>query len=80
MRELFAWLKGVPPSQDQASVAMGGSAKVREWLTQAGLGLHAPAFAAVSEHEFKHLMMQAMPLLPFSILPIHKVSIFSSMH
>ena len=66
MRELFAWLKGVAPSQDQtaASVSMGSSAKVREWLIQAGLGPHAPAFSAVSEQEFKHLMMQAMPLFP----------------
>lgn len=62
MREggLFAWLKG-PQDQAGAPASRGGNAKVREWLIQAGLGPHAPAFSAVSEDEFKHLMMQALP-------------------
>ena len=37
------------------------SSSVHEWLAQAGLGHHAPAFAGTSEAEFRSLLMQVMP-------------------
>ena len=45
-------------------MAAVGCYSVHDWLAQAGLGHHAPAFAGTSEAEFRSLLMQVMPPSP----------------